>query len=399
MGSEPLRVLRNARLVLPERILDGDLLVRGGFVESLGPPGKGDGDEIWELAGKHVAAGLIDTHTHGGWGIDFATDPPDRIIEAAPLYARVGVTRLLVTVYPPGPEADLLDSVANAAKACLASPSALVGIHLEGPFLARDRKGALPEAGILDYDDGLMERIFDAAAGQLRVMTFAPEAIPVDAMQRIQSLGVHLSVGHTSANAAETRTAIDAGVRRATHLCNAMPPIHHRDPGPIVPLLRDARVRTEVIADGQHLDDDVLALILECKGPDGVLAVSDSMPFTGMGPATGEFAGATVMSDGERAMQEGGTLAGSVTPLLSALRRTGAALGLSVERLWRLGATVPAADLPLSNLGRVASGCPADLLVLDDDDTVLAALRGGRRADVDADSDSSWLPDGIERVR
>ena len=394
--TDLVRVLRNATLVLPERTLEGDVLICKGRVRALAPAGQGDGVEIWDLAGRAVMAGFIDTHTHGGWGVDFYEDPPERIVESATRFARAGVTRLLVTLVP-GPEAEMLDRIFNAARACRAAPSALVGIHLEGPFLSRDRKGALPEAGIVPYDEKLLKRILDAGGGHLRVMTFAPEAIPADVVGRIQSAGLTLSIGHTNTDADLTQAAIDAGARRATHLCNAMPPLHHRSPGPVVPLVLDPRVRTEVIVDGQHVDDRVLAMILRLKGESGVLAVSDSMPFAGLEPMTGEFAGVTVTSDGVRATLDDGTLAGSVTPLLPALRRLQGALELTPQRISALGARVPAEDLPMTGLGRIATGSPADLVVCDDADEVLATLRGGERAD--EDSPDAWLPDPIQRVR
>lgn len=373
------RVLRNATLVLPDRQVAGDLVLARGRIAELTAPGRGAGAESWDLAGRVVTPGLVDLHTHGGWGVDFSTDTPARMASVAPHYARAGVVRLLLTLVS-APRAELLERVAAAAQACALCP-AFAGLHLEGPFLARDRRGALPEAGILAYDAGLVEELQRASAGWLRVMTFAPEAIPPAEVRRIQAAGITLSIGHTDGDADATEAAIRAGVHRATHLCNAMPPIHHRAPGPVVALLNDTRVRVEVIADGQHLDDRMLRLILAAKGQGRVQVVSDSMPLAGLGAACGEFAGAEGASDGVCARRTDGTLAGSVTPLGAALARTGVALGLSPVALAHLGATTPALDLPHSHPGRIATGAPADLLILEPDGTVHAALRAGVRAD------------------
>ncbi|MFQ5654886.1 MAG: N-acetylglucosamine-6-phosphate deacetylase, partial [Planctomycetota bacterium] len=358
-AEPPARVLANALLVLPDRSIEGDLIIRGSAIAALAAPGKGDGAEIWDLDGRRVAPGRIDAHTHGGWGIDFYTDGAERLVEAAARFAEIGVTTLLPTLHAAPPE-EMLDRIAEAARACAACP-ALHGIHLEGPFISADRRGALPEAGILPYDDRLMERILAAAAGSLRVLTFAPEVVPAAALRRIRSAGVRLSVGHTAAGSDVTRAAIREGAWRATHLPNAMAPIHHRGSGPVLPLLLDERVRVEVIADGVHVDDDFLRLVLALKGRKGVMAVSDSIPAAGLGATEGGFAGGVVTSDGRRAARGDGTLAGSVMFLPAALERLEGELGLTPWEIAALGSSTAAADLGLPRTGRIASGCRADL--------------------------------------
>ncbi len=393
--APPIRVLRNATLVLPDRCLEGDLLLQEKQILSLARAGEGEGEEIWDLQGRHVAPGLIDLHTHGGWGIDFSHDPVERLVALGEHYARSGVTRLLVTLVP-APEHEMLECLKQAARACQASP-VLVGIHLEGPFLARERRGALPEAGILPYDPGLMQRLLKAGGGFLRVMTFAPEAIPLQDLPKIESSGVRLSVGHTCADAATTEAALGAGVTRATHLCNAMPPVHHRSSGPVVPLLLDSRVSVEVIADGFHLEDRFLELILAVKEKGTVVAVSDSIPLAGLAPGEREFAGTVVTSDGRRATRPDGTLAGSVTPLFAALKRVQEQLQLPLEEVWRLGSLAPAQDLGLKGSGRIGSGCHADLLILGESGDVEVTLVGGDR--LERDEGEAFLPELFSRVR
>lgn len=393
----PVRVLRGANLVLPDRVVTGDLLLRDHWIERLAPAGQGRGQEIWNLEGFRIAPGFIDLHTHGGWGVDFAVDGVDRICEAAASYGRIGVTRLLITLVP-RPWNELLEQLHVAAQACEREPS-YIGIHLEGPFLCRDRRGALPEAGIIDYTPERWAALHEAARGQLRIMTFAPEAIPITDLSRIRGQGCILSIGHTSADHLLTRAAIRAGAWRATHLCNAMPGIHHRNPGPIIPLLMDERVRVEVIADGEHLDDEMLRFIIRSKGDEAVVAVSDSMPLTGMGPASCEFAGTEVVSDGCRVTHPDGTLAGSVTPLSTSLLRLERELGLKLPQISRLGSVAPAADLGLPRIGRIATGHRADLVIQESSGLIVTALRDGRRIDSDPNDDTTpFLPEGFERI-
>ena len=368
------KVLRNAEVVLPDRTLLADMVLRGPMVEALAPAGQGRGTEIYDLEGKRVTPGLIDVHVHGGWGVDFYRDDADTIATTAEKFLASGVTSVLLTLHP-GPPKELLDRVHNAAEACDRS-KVFAGIHLEGPFLAPDRKGALPSEGILAFDAELMEKLIDAARGKLRTLTFAPEAIPAPALRGLSSLGIGLSIGHTSADAAQTHAAIEAGARRCTHLCNAMPPIHHRDPGPILTALLDDRVRVEVICDGEHLDDRMIDLALRLKGPEGVIAVSDAMPLAGLGIAAGTFCGQEVQSDGVRATLADGTLAGSVALLPAALRRTATALNLSAPAVVALGSTAAARDLGLPRTGRIGSGCRADLAIWDGEEAV-GTLRGG----------------------
>lgn len=371
------KVLRNAEVVLPDRTLLADVVLRGPTIDLLTSPGGGTGVETHDLEGRRVTPGMIDLHIHGGWGVDFYRDSPETIAESAERFAAIGVTTLLLTLHP-GPEEELLDRLHSAAIACTLS-DAFAGIHLEGPFIARDRKGALPEAGILPYTPRTMERLLLAAAGKLRVMTFAPEAIPTAEVRRIRSLGVNPSIGHTSADAEDTRAAIDAGAWRATHLCNAMPPIHHREAGPIPELLLDPRVRVELICDGQHVDDRVIELVRRTKGPDALMTVSDAMPLAGLGSAAGTFCGAEVQTDGVQATLEDGTLAGSVTFLPDAVHRTARALELDPSVAVRLASTVPALDLGLPRTGRIGRGCRADLVVWEDG-APAAVLRGGEGA-------------------
>ncbi len=384
----PIRVFRDAELVLPDRLLVADLLVQGTQIRSLAPRGEGRGDEIYDLAGHRVAPGFIDLHTHGGWGVDFYTDGEEEYRRAAEMYGRAGVTRLLATLVP-GPWEEMIARIDETAR-FLESIPAFLGIHLEGPFLSHERRGALPEIGFQEYSDAKMQAILEAARGTLRVMTFAPEVVPPSKIATIQSRGVVMSIGHTVATKEETDAAVRGGARRATHLCNAMPQLHHRTPGPLLTLLSTDHIRCEVIADGEHLDEDMLRFILRVKPPESVVAVSDSMPLTGMGAATANFAGAEVHSDGCRATQADGTLAGSVTSLPAALWRLEREQGLTPSRICQLGASNPASDLRLPRIGRIGQGCRADLIVLDSRGDLIATLRGGSR--VGAGPEGPLLP-------
>ena len=389
----PRVVLRDVDAVLPDRVVRADLVIQGAVIAALEAPGSATGDEIWDLAGRRVSPGFIDTHIHGAQGIDFSSADAETIAGCAEDLAQQGITTIYPTIVP-GPEEYMLAALQQCAQATQLSGS-ILGILLEGPFVSGGRRGALPEAGVHGWDEKLFERLLEAAQGHLRIMTFAPEEVPIEAQKRFNAVGILGSIGHTCANDEQTRASIDAGIRRCTHLCNAMPPIHHRDPGPVMALLLDERVRCEMILDGHHLDDELVKLALKMKGPEGLMAVSDAMPLAGMGVSSGVFCGQEVCSDGSRATLSDGTLAGSVTLLPEALKDSGDRLALGFPALSRIGAGTAAEDLGLPRRGLIGSEYRADLIIVSGS-AGDAVLRGGVPV---KDPDGPRLPCEMERIQ
>ena len=390
-------VLRDAEAVLPDRIIRADLVIEGTVIAKLAPPGSATGDEIWDLGGRRVTPGCIDAHIHGVNGTDFSRTDAEAIAASAEDLAAMGITTIYPTIVP-GTEQEMVAALMECSRAMELSKS-ILGIHLEGPFVSSGRMGALPEAGIHSWDEGLFDRLLDGAGGQLRIMTFAPEEVPLEVQRKFATVGVRGSIGHTCATAQQTDAAIDAGARRCTHLCNAMPSIHHRDPGPVTALLLDERVRCEVILDGHHLDDDMVRMALRMKGAAGLMAVSDAMPLAGMGIASGSFCGQEVCSDGSRATLENGTLAGSVTLLPEALANTSKRLGWDPSVTAALGAATAAADLGLPRRGAIRSDHRADLVIhglATEQGVEVTVLRGGIPV---RDPEGPRLPDEMERIR
>ncbi len=391
--SLPRIVLRDAEAVLPDRVCRADLVLEGTVIAALAAPGSGTGDEIWDLGGRRVTPGCIDAHIHGANGVDFSSCDAESIAACADDLAEQGITTIYPTIVP-GAEDAMLHALEECARAKEMS-SSILGIHLEGPFVSSGRKGALPEAGVHAWDESLFERLLQGAHGQLRIMTFAPEEIPLAAQKKFTAVGIRGSIGHTCADAKQTAAAIDAGAWRCTHLCNAMPPIHHRDPGPITTLLLDDRVRCEVILDGHHLSDETVKMALKMKGNGGLIAVSDAMPLAGMGVASGTFCGQEVCSDGSKATLENGTLAGSVTLLPTALEKTANKLGFDPSLRAALGSANAAKDLGIPRRGTIRSEYRADLVIHGDEGKV-TVLRGGVPV---RDPDGPRLPDEMERIR
>jgi len=284
------------------RIVDG-IVVELGRGEPLTPP---------DDAAAILLPGLVDIHDHGARGHDFGTlgdDPSDAIDH----HMRHGTTSLVASLAS-SPFAELLDRVRELAP--LVRAGALAGLHLEGPWLSPTRRGAHHESLLHPPHPREVERMLAAGDGTVRMVTLAPE-LPgaFDAIARLVAGGVIVALGHSDASAETTRRALDAGATVATHLFNGMRPFTHRDPGIAGAAWGDRRVALEAIADGVHLDDAVVDLLL-ATAPTRVVLVSDAMSATGMGDGVHELAGSRVrVVDGVARTEDGASLAGGTATL------------------------------------------------------------------------------------
>ena len=312
--------------------------------------------------------GLIDVHTHGGWGLRY-TDGPDAARTVLRRRAESGCTGLLMTVG--GPPEEMVQWL-PALAALVGQPAGgaiALGFHIEGPWLNWDAWvawGARTSSGreLVAPDPDDFHRTQDAAGGHIKQVSCAPE-FP-DALPFIETLaraGVIPSIGHTTAGPDLARDAISAGIRHATHTFNGMRPLHHRDPGTAGIVMTDPRVVAELIPDGAHVHPVMQQILYRAKGPDRIALVTDASRFGGFPP--GHY------SDGDRTLEvrddlgcwtEKGALAGSGSPIdrdLAVLNTQG---GIPLEHAARMGATVPAIELGLATRkGRLAPGYDADV--------------------------------------
>jgi N-acetylglucosamine-6-phosphate deacetylase len=271
----------------------------------------------------------------------------------------------------------------------LAAEGVIAGLHAEGPFLSPARAGAQDPRHMLAPDLAVLDRLHTAARGQLRILTLAPElpgALPL--IEAARQAGVTVAIGHTDATAAVTMTAIDAGASHATHLFNAMPPVHHRAPGAAGALLDRAEVTCELIADGVHLDDLALRLAFRAVGPGRLVLVSDAMAAAGrpdgryrLGPVQVTVAGGVARlapGSGEPGHPAAGAIAGSTATLADVVHRAVAA-GLPVPAVAAAASTTPARVLGLRHqIGALEPGLAADLVICDGDGRTRVVIRQGR---------------------
>ena len=348
-------------------IFDGETLRLGlavrmdqGRVTWLGPDAEAQGD-IEDLGGAILSPGFVDLQVNGGGGVNFNDDPSvatlRRIAEA---HRSLGTTHLLPTLISSEPEVTTA-AIAAVTEAIAQGVPGIVGLHLEGPHIARP--GAHDPAVLRDMTDADVTEL-EAAARALPVLmlTVAPERVTPDQIARLTRAGAVVSLGHTDATFEACTTAIDAGARAATHLFNAMSQMTARAPGLVGAVLADSRVSAGLIADGHHVHPAALQIALAAKaGSDGIFLVTDAMATAASDIDGFALAGRRVIRADGRLTLEDGTLAGADLEMTGALRLLTRDLGVETVAALRLATSVPARVGGL-DAGRIVPGKAARLV-------------------------------------
>jgi N-acetylglucosamine-6-phosphate deacetylase len=380
-------------LLTVDTLLTGRELLRPGWIEvsqgvvgAVGtgaPPRPADRD----LGAVTVVPGFVDTHLHGGGGANFSTASAAETATAVASHRKHGTTTLVASLVTAGP-AELLRQVRGLAGDVRAG--LIDGIHLEGPWLSTTRCGAHQPSLMRDPDPAEVDRVLDAGAGAIRMVTLAPERDgALAAIGQIVEAGAAAAVGHTEATYEQTRAAIAAGATVGTHLFNAMRPIDRREPGPIVALLEDDRITVELITDGVHVDPAIYRHVTRSVGPDRVSLITDAMAAAGM-PDGEYWLGqlAVAVKDGVARVAGTQTIAGGTATMDRVLRFAVVHSGLPRDEALmaavRQASINPARALGLPSAGLVP-GATADLVVLDSDLAVTGVLRQGSWVSEDED--------------
>lgn len=382
-SSSPATSALRGRLVLADGVVeDGVVEVVDGMLGYVGPAAGWDGAE--PTPAGTVAPGLVDLHCHGGGGRSVTTGRHDDVEAVARHHLLRGTTTMLASLVTARP-GDLAAGVAAIADV-VGAGSSVVGSHLEGPFLATGHCGAHDPALLAAPDADLAGGWVEAGRGTVRMMTLAPELPGSDEVSRLLAArGVLVAVGHTDADVtAFGRALAGPAVSVVTHLFNGMAPMHHRAPGPVAASLAalargDACV--ELVADGTHLSDEVVALVFDVDPGDGVVLVSDAMGAAGAADGTYLLGSLEVrVRDGvARTTTDPPVIAGSTAHLADVVRRCIVHAGIDPVRVFRAASTTPSRLLGLADRGRLERGLRADLVALDDDWRVTGVLRGGSR--------------------
>jgi N-acetylglucosamine-6-phosphate deacetylase len=377
-------VTRRLRLA-PDSVFDGDRLLPGvtvdldldaGVVTGVhlaGSTAHPSGIRQERLAGCTLAPGLVDMHVNGGGGFLFSEDPAPAALRAViDAHGRAGSTCVMPTLITSSPPA--MKKATAAAVDVAPSLPAMLGLHLEGPHLSRQRAGI--------HDPALMRPLTTRdihTYGQLRdalgkplVITVAPEIVTPAQISDLVSLGITVALGHSDATAEQAFAAFDAGASLVTHLFNAMSGITARQPGVAGAALTDPRVRVAVIADGHHLHATTIGLAL-ASASGRVHLVSDALS-AGGGPGRFRFAGRELSVADGVCRSPDGTIAGSAVPLAGCLQWMISSFGLPADEALRVATSAPARLLG-APAGRIAVGTPADLVALDPRGAIVKVMR------------------------
>jgi N-acetylglucosamine-6-phosphate deacetylase len=371
----PTTLIHAGRALTPTaEISDAGILIREGVIEAIGPRSglslPADGTEI-QAVDQTAIPGFIDIHIHGAGGRDVMEATSDALRTVTQKVAEYGTTSLLATTVTAAPEnscraAAGISLYITQQQTSTESRAEVLGIHFEGPFISKVRRGVHPAEWIQPPSADLLDRFLQAAAGKALLLTIAPEVLgAAPCIEAARKAGLVVSIGHTDADYEQTRFAIAHGARSATHTYNAMRPFTHRDPGVIGAVLTSPEINAELIADGVHVEEGAMKLLLQAKGAERVILVSDGLSATGM--PDGKY----MLGDFEVTVSNGvcrnaaGILAGSTLTLDRALRNI-VNLGVPVADAVRMLTLNPASLLGIEfKKGTLRAGADADILLLD----------------------------------
>ena len=374
-------VITNALVYTGHRFVPREVYVEEGRVAQLAEKVNAPaGCPRLDLGGKRLVPGFIDIHTHGAAGVDVNAATAAQLNGTIGHFcARQGTTDWLCSVLTDTPEQTLwcLDQ-AKAAMKEEGDWAQLLGVHLEGPFLASQYKGAMPEHLLQKGSAELFARYEAAGEGAIRYMTVSPEVEGVPAMVRDIAARVKVAIGHSGAEYDTAMECIANGAVSATHTFNAMRLFHQHQPA-IMGAVLESDVYCEAICDGRHLHPASVRLLLKCKGWDRVVAVTDSIMAAGLPDGNYKLGvNDVVVEDGDAKLASDGTRAGSTLTTGQALKNLVKFTGEGPEKVLPLLTENPADLLGLPRKGRIAPGCDADFVVLGEDLTVLRTIVGGR---------------------
>ena len=372
----PTTLIHSGRALTPtSEVTDAGILMRDGVIEAIGPRSGmtlPTGAEEIRATDKTAIPGFLDVHIHGAGGHDVMEGNATALRAITRKVSEYGTTSLVATTVTASTDETLraVEGIAGfiARQHETDEPRAeILGIHFEGPFISKQRRGVHPAEWIQPPSAETLGRFLRAAAGNARILTIAPEVLgAAPCIDAAREAGLVVSMGHTDATYEQARAAMARGVRSATHVYNAMRPFTHRDPGVIGAVLTSPDINAELIADGVHVEEAAMKLLLMAKGAAHVTLVSDGLSATGMPDGKYMLGGFEVTVSGGVCRNAEGTLAGSTLTLDRALRNI-VALGTSLPDAVRMLTQNPATLLGIEfKKGSLRVGADADILLLDE---------------------------------
>ena len=419
MRRQRIVLLSNARIVLPERISESaNLLIEDGRIARIldsSSDKTAEADKVIDLDGLTLFPGFIDVHIHGAVGVDAMEAGADDLDRVAKFLASEGVTAWLPTLVPATSEE--YERAIKAISALMSDNwergrparfdaekdprrenealklskelragrprSQLLGVHYEGPFVNSEQCGALHREHFRTFKDSTdvdaLPTINHESA--IHMMTLAPEIDGgIELIKELKKRNWIVSIGHTRATTEVLDQALAAGAHHMTHFMNAMPPLHHRAPGPVGWGLLQDGVTCDMIADGVHIDPAILKLIIRHKSPERISLISDAIAAAGLGDGDYEIWGEKISVNNGRTQNARGSIAGSVITTLDAVRLM-LSLGVGESDVARMASLNPARLLGIDHYcGSIEEGKRADLVAVDEARNVRHTIVGGKIA-------------------
>lgn len=371
----------NGNFYLNHGFVKGNMLVEDGVIRSVGAGVEAKDAEICDLKGKTIVPGFIDIHTHGAVGVDANGADAGGFEKMCRFFASQGTTGWLCSILTDTREQTLRAIEQYKEWKEMAHEGAqLMGIHLEGPFLCAEYKGAMPEHLLRKPDMELLEEYQAAAGGDVRYITVSPEVegIP-EAIPYMKRLGMQVAVGHSGADYDTARRAIQNGAMAATHTGNAMKLLHQHFPAIWGAVLEDDDVFCEIICDGRHLHPGTVRFIIKMKGLDKVVAITDSIMAAGLPDGNYKLGvNDVVVVDGDARLADGGSRAGSTLTTGTALKNVLEYTGRSLQEVIPMFTENPAKLTGIyDKVGSLNPGKLANMVVLDEAHNVLQTFVEG----------------------
>ncbi|HLR52099.1 MAG TPA: N-acetylglucosamine-6-phosphate deacetylase [Candidatus Avamphibacillus sp.] len=354
-------------------IENGNVLIENGKIKEIYQAGEQPESfpasfKIIEGDHLNLIPGFIDGHIHGAAGADVMDATEEAIDIMAGVLPKEGTTSFLATT--------ITQSIENTERALKniaqyknkAGFADVIGVHLEGPFIEKSKKGAQPEEYILKPDIDLFRKWQELSGNNIKTITMAPEHDEDGSfINSLAKSGVNVSAGHTDVDFEEMKKAVSHGVRQLTHLCNAMNGIHHRDIGAVGAAFQLEELRAELIADGIHVSPEMMQLIYDNMGSGRLILITDAMRAKCLEPGDYELGGQPVIVTEDRAVLESGSLAGSILKLVDGAKNMLLLNEVSLHDVIKMASINPAKQLNVyDRKGSIAKGKDADLLLVDD---------------------------------
>ena len=373
----------NGKVFLDGSFQEKTIGVEGGCIRILPKDGAlEEGAKVYDAEGKKVVPGFLDIHTHGAGGVEVNAATAEGLGKIGQFMATQGTTSWLCSVLTDTKEQTLwcIDEFKKHKK--LENDGAdLLGIHLEGPFLAKEFKGAMPEHLLRDADVELLKEYQEAAEGNIRYLTVSPEIEGiVDAIPAVRDLGIVVAIGHSGADYDTSMKAIENGAASCTHIFNAMKLLHQHFPA-IMGAAMESDIYCEAICDGRHLHPGVVRLLIKTKGLDRVVAITDSIMAAGLPDGNYKLGvNDVVVVDGDAKLASNGVRAGSTLTTGQALKNIMKFTGRPIEEVLQLLTVNPAKLIGVfDKKGSIADGKDADLVILDEENNVKDTFVRGKQ--------------------